>query len=113
MVLNAAADTGVTTTGIVISSPADVNLDGFVDQADLQVIAANFKEAGVRTSGDLDGNGTVEWQDYFIWRDNAPPALQHLSLFVPEPSSFLLTATALAALQLRRRARRPSTRIAA
>jgi hypothetical protein len=105
MVLNAAAGTGVTTSGIVISSPADVNLDGVVNQTDLQVIATNFKGTGVRTDGDLNGDGSIEWQDYFIWRDNAPPALQGLSLFIPEPSSFFLAATALAVVHVRRRVR--------
>ena len=45
--------------------PGDVNGDGFVDQADLDIVNANWgKSSATRLDGDLNGNDVVDGPDY-------------------------------------------------
>jgi hypothetical protein len=81
--------------------PGDVNEDGFIDLADVQIIADHFREPGVRSDGDLDLNGVVDFSDFRIWKDAAEPglaaSLNLAGLFgqnVPEPISALLASMA-------------------
>lgn len=58
----------------------DVNLDGVVNTADLQILEASLGHAGKWTDGDLTGEGLVDASDRNIL----------LAILVPEPSSALL-----------------------
>jgi hypothetical protein len=90
------------------SKPGDVNLDTFIDLADLVIIRTNFRQAvGSITAGDLTSDGFVNFDDFRLWRDNyTPPPGVEVSLFVPEPGTGLLaTAAGIAAFGARRRRR--------
>jgi hypothetical protein len=87
------------------AGPADANLDGVVDPADLQLLRDHFGRAGGWSDGDVSLDGQVDFADYVLlarhWGDQAP--LPPLS--VPEPSALaaLLTAGLVAAGRRRRR----------
>ena len=76
-------------------SPADFNLDGFVDGDDLAVWQANIGMVGDATTahGDANGDANVDGGDLLVWQQEytgspAPAAA------VPEPSLGLLTTLA-------------------
>ncbi|MEM8495741.1 MAG: hypothetical protein AAF663_10180, partial [Planctomycetota bacterium] len=89
--------------------PGDADVDGRVDQADLNavlnnwgaVMAADTPPELAWTRGDLDGSGAVEQGDLNAvlnhWGDGAAPDFTGFA--VPEPSAALLLAVGL----LRRR----------
>jgi hypothetical protein len=53
----------------------DANLDGTVDYADFQTLAANYGQSGAyREQGDFNDDGIVNWQDLNILRQNIDPA---------------------------------------
>jgi hypothetical protein len=58
----------------------DVNGDGDVDMDDFQVIRNNFqKTVAGRTAGDLTGDTLVDWKDFRQWKDFFP--------FTPPPTT--------------------------
>ena len=90
--------------------PGDVNGDELVNEEDLTIIRTNFFETEIDGSavelsdGDLNRDNVVDFIDYRIWKQNAPPALANLALFAPEPGSLALSLAAAAALcSVRRR----------
>jgi hypothetical protein len=86
------------------SKPGDVNLDTFIDLADLQIIRQNFRQAvGSVTLGDLTSDGIVNFDDYRLWKNNYTPAAGENFELVPEPSGAAMVAAALAAIGWRRR----------
>jgi autotransporter-associated beta strand protein len=87
-------------------SPADFNLDGYVDAADLLVWQTNLGKAGDATNADGDANGdlNVDGGDFLVWQQQftgAPPA----SAVVPEPTGAVLLLMATTVAMLGRRAR--------
>ena len=82
----------------------DVNNDGYVNSSDLDLVRGNWGTAvEPNTNGDANGDGFVNSSDLDMVRGNwgAGPGS---AAAVPEPSTFLLLAAAVAALGLRRRA---------
>jgi hypothetical protein len=62
--------------------PGDANLDEIVDYADFQTLAANYGDTGrYWEQGDFNDDGTVNWQDLNILRQNLNPAGFSLSQF--------------------------------
>ncbi len=88
--------------------PADFNDDGFVNEADLVKWRLDF---GVGDGSDADGDGDTDGTDLLLWQAamQAPP-LAAQQVQVPEPSTLLLLAAALAILPEVRR--RPTRRAA-
>ena len=84
----------------VACDPGDVNCDTVVDEDDLAVIAAHFRQSGAREDGDLSGNGFIDFDDFDQWKKNFPGAFpgSAAGLFgtVPEPASGLLVGCGLA-----------------
>jgi hypothetical protein len=77
----------------------DVNLDGLVNGADLQIIANNFFDTGApRGDGDLNADGVVDFDDFRIWKTDSPALVAGGSAVVPEPASAVMAAGSLAAL---------------
>lgn len=78
----------------------DGDVDGYngVDLDDLQIIADNFRQsADSRLTGDLTGDGFVDFDDFDQWKQNYTGSLAGLNLDflttqVPEPGSLLLAA---------------------
>jgi hypothetical protein len=76
----------------------DVNCDGQVDLAnDFEAIRANFrKTVTMRAQGDLNGDNTVnfndfrEWKSAFVAGGGAIAGIDFLRVLVPEPSSLVL-----------------------
>jgi hypothetical protein len=95
----------------------DANLDGAVNLADFNRLAANFGAAGTLwTDGDFNYDGSVKLSDYNLLAGNfglsaagsevTPQDWTNLSAAVPEPTTMILPFAAIAALARRRRARR-------
>jgi len=80
--------------------PGDVTGDGNVDVNDYNVIKANFqKNVAVRTQGDLNNDGLVNFADFRQWKSNRTDlgSVVDPSGAVPEPTGItLLVSTALA-----------------
>ena len=75
----------------------DVTGDGLVNSADFDVIQQNFGQVlGDRSEGDLVNNNVIDLDDYMQWKLAAKDAdpFQALGAAVPEPSSWLLLASA-------------------
>jgi high-affinity K+ transport system ATPase subunit B len=86
------------------SRPGDVNLDTFIDLADLMIIRQNFRQSvGSITQGDLTSDGFVNFDDFRLWKNNYIPAAGETVAGVPEPTGAILAAIAVAALRRRRR----------
>lgn len=85
-------------------SPGDANGDGFVDSLDFQIISSNlFSDVEMGENGDLDFSGTVDFEDFRIWK-NAPAILPLASSSaVPEPTSVVLLITSVAVVLGKRR----------
>ncbi len=90
---------------------ADINGDGVVGSADLDVIRANWGRTvtpGDRSSGDLDGDGIVSGNDLDIvrlfWGQTFDIYLPNHFASVPEPVTWIMVSlAALAAFLSRRR----------
>ncbi|MEM9753857.1 MAG: hypothetical protein AAF916_10815 [Planctomycetota bacterium] len=82
----------------------DANLNGTVEQADLDAVLTNWGGSGVWQTGDFNGNGTVEQADLDAvltnWGSSLAPSFEGFS--IPEPAS-ALGLIGLAALRRRRR----------
>ncbi|WP_442483256.1 LamG-like jellyroll fold domain-containing protein [Aeoliella sp. SH292] len=91
--------------GIGLEAPmpppaGDANDDGFVDQADFEIIRANFGRDGFaegvtlgRIDGDLVNDNVIDFDDYGDWKQATKgpiPGSSALVHAVPEPSTFLL-----------------------
>jgi len=86
------------------SKPGDVNLDTFIDLADLMIIRQNFRmSVGSITSGDLTSDGFVNFDDFRLWKNNYVPAAGESITFVPEPAAATLAAVAAIAVRCVRR----------
>ncbi len=48
----------------------DFDYDGDVDLDDYGIFQANFGQAEFDPATDIDGNGVVELEDFFLWADN-------------------------------------------
>ena len=89
--------------------PGDVNGDEMVDEQDLIIIRMNFFETEVGgtpvglSHGDLNRDNIVDFIDYRIWKLNAAPGLEGLTLFVPEPTGLALALTCVTLCCTRRR----------
>jgi NPCBM/NEW2 domain len=60
----------------------DVNMDGTVDYADFQTLAANYGQTGAYwEQGDFNDDGIVNWQDLNMLRQNINPARFTLQQF--------------------------------
>ncbi len=71
----------------------DVNGDLVVNAADYEIIRTNFRNSGVvRTQGDLNGDGRVDFTDFAEWQSNAPAQAVAAvkSSSVPEPTSIAI-----------------------
>lgn len=84
-------------------SPADFNLDGYVDADDLLVWQTNLGKTGdaMTADGDADGDFTVDGNDFLIWQrqyTGPPPAA---SIAVPEPTEAMLLAFSSLVLAMR------------
>ena len=65
----------------------DANLDGIVDEADLEVWFANrFTVTAAWSAGDFTADGFVDGSDFNLWIGNRSPAAGA----VPEPNGFVL-----------------------
>ena len=87
--------------------PADANVDGVVDVADLGILGASFGMANVLFSdGDFNQDGVVDVADLGIlganW--NAAQAIGDASALVPEPVTLSLLAISVLMVGRRRRA---------
>ena len=79
--------------------PGDVNLDGLVNAADLQIIADHFYNTDAsRAEGDLNADGLVDFNDFRIWKTDSPVLAAGASAVVPEPASAVVAAGSLAVL---------------
>lgn len=83
-----------TVVGVETAGPADFNLDGNVDGADLSIWKGHFGTAttGGVANGDADGDGKVDGADFLAWqRGFAPPAAVPSAVqAIPEPSSIAI-----------------------
>lgn len=92
------------TTFVAPPSPADFNLDGFVDADDLLVWQTNLGMAGDATlaNGDANGDLQVDGNDLLIWQaEYTGPA--PVTTAVPEPSGWALLLVMAATLPALRR----------
>ena len=48
----------------------DFDYDGDVDLLDYGILQANFGQAEFKPATDMDGNGVVDIDDFFLWADN-------------------------------------------
>ena len=48
----------------------DFDYDGDVDLLDYGIFQANFGQADFKPATDMDGNGVVDIDDFFLWADN-------------------------------------------
>ena len=82
-------------------SPADFNLDGYVDADDLLVWQTNLGKVGDASPADGDANGdlNVDGGDLLVWQQQftGPPAGVAA---VPEPAALVLLLSSIAALPM-------------
>jgi endoglucanase len=88
---------------LVSASPmlhGDYNQDGMVDAADYVVWRKTLGQSGTNLPADGNSDNMVDDLDYELWRSNFGQAetLGITSLSVPEPASWMLLLTAVAAL---------------
>jgi hypothetical protein len=95
-------DRAITDPGVA----GDVNGDMLVDINDFNIIRDHFQQTvTMRTEGDLNRDGFVDFRDYRQWKSNVPAPAEGAAGAVPEPSSALLASLAVLAT-LRWRSRR-------
>lgn len=70
----------------------DVNLDGIVNEADLDVWRTNrFSVNAAWSAGDFNADGFVDVRDFNLWNDNR----SSVAMAVPEPSGILIACCVL------------------
>ena len=112
---NGNRDFGLWMTAVDPNAPGPGDVDGLngVDLADLNIIAAHFRQSAIRANGDLSGDGFVDITDFREWKTNysgAGAGADYSFLgSVPEPGTFVLAVTILAVGGMTRR-RTPTTR---
>jgi hypothetical protein len=81
---------------------ADFNLDGTVNAPDLAIWKAAYKTT---TSGNADGDGDTDGNDFLIWqrRLGHAGAIASTSMAIPEPSGSIMTWLAVATIVSHRR----------
>jgi hypothetical protein len=97
----------------VIGDPnPDVNGMNGADLADFHIIRGNYLTVGEHSAGDVDFNGFIDHQDFFLWRSAFLGGGGSLAAInwspVPEPTTALLLVTGGLALASARRVRRQS-----
>lgn len=98
-------DIGLIIVGTDSEPPLPGDVDGMngVDLNDLQIIADNFRQnVTMRSSGDLNGDFFVDFNDFDLWKRNFSGSTANLdfsfvSTQVPEPGSALLATLGVAA----------------
>jgi hypothetical protein len=81
--------------------PGDTDADGDVDMNDFTPIQNHFQQSvTMRSQGDLNGDGMVDWLDFRQWKSNhpfTPPPAESSGSAVPEPAAAMLALVAAAA----------------
>jgi hypothetical protein len=94
-------------TDAVACDLGDVNCDTSVNEVDLEIIAAHFRQSGGRELGDLTGNGFIDFDDFGQWKtafSSGGGSLDGIDLSfvaVPEPSSILFAIAGLMLIPVR------------
>jgi hypothetical protein len=78
--------------GLEFAGPADFNLDGRINGADLLQWRQGYGAPGQIQQGDADGDGDVDGADFLVWQRATRPA--SAAGMVPEPSAALLVVAA-------------------
>jgi hypothetical protein len=93
------------TTGPIVV-PGDVDGDGSPDADDFFIIRDNLFDAVTsRSMGDLNSDNFVDFTDFRLWKNAAPPAIS-AGLVIPEPAALgLLLAGMAGVISLLRRRR--------
>ena len=79
----------------------DANLDGVVDEVDLQRFELSFGQTGGWYDSDFNGNGITDGGDFLAWQRNVRsgmPGLEASTLNVPEPATLWLFGLGFSAL---------------
>lgn len=85
----------------------DANLDGGVDETDLQIWESNFAAVGDFCSGDFNADGLVDGSDFNLWNENYGEVVNAVP--VPEPNSgIVVICSMLLLVSVRRIARTPA-----
>jgi hypothetical protein len=90
-----------------VPTPGDVDGDDDVDMVDFAAIQNRFQQsATMRSQGDLNADGVVDFKDFRQWKDNFPtPGAPTAAVPEPAAASLALLATAIGAAIRRRAAR--------
>ena len=93
--------------------PGDFQLDGDVDNADLDIWRTGFGQASGATprNGDANSDGQVNGADFLIWQLNRgiqPPPITGGLTAAPEPSALSACLLAIAAVVAGRRRKLPA-----
>lgn len=86
-----------------LAAPADLNADGTVDGADLQIWTEAY---GPSLIGDVDGDGQTDGADFLLWQQQVGSGIPQLTatMSIAEPTSgFLVVVTMVAVLAYRAR----------
>jgi hypothetical protein len=110
--IGAYAELSVTIARLLNDIAGDINQDGFLDELDIQIFAANWRRDTSLLApfdqflvGDLTQNGVVDFEDFWVLRQAfsaANLAVPSLGSLVPEPTGLMLLAVMLAAAGCRR-----------
>jgi hypothetical protein len=92
------------TTGPIVV-PGDVDGDGSPDADDFFIIRDNLFDAVTsRSMGDLNSDNLVDFTDFRLWKNAAPPSVS-AGLVIPEPAAIGLLLAGMAGVFTRRRRR--------
>ncbi len=84
--------------------PGDANLDGYADEADYDIWAANYMTGNLWIQGDFNRDGVVDVADYTIWAANyTGPSMLESDNPLPEPMTMSLLTLGCLGLICRRR----------